>query len=48
MNTTTTIHAEIEKDFLSFGLKLEIGENVRGLTAKCIKPAPKSRLGLNI
>ena len=49
MNTQTTtentLHAEIVNDFLKFGLKLEIGENVRGVTAKCIKDAPKSRIG---
>jgi len=43
--TTTNLHAEITTDFLNFGLKLEIGENVRGLTAKCIKETPKSKIG---
>ena len=40
------LQEQIIQDFSEFGYKLELRENVRGLIAKCTRPAPKSRLGI--
>jgi hypothetical protein len=40
------LHEEIKQDFSTFGYNLELTENIRGLVAKCTRPAPKSKFGI--